>query len=102
MWANDRAVARTADIAALTRRLRLAMSRTTRNATPTFRKLEICPTSSILTVLGVTMTQTRPSANRSAIGGILLIGDLVSGRLGGSTTQATYERARRRDQRVSV
>jgi hypothetical protein len=41
MWPKDRAVARTADMAAFSRRLRPAMSRTTRNATPTFRKLEI-------------------------------------------------------------
>ena len=39
-------------MAAFTRRLRPAMSRTTRNATPIFRKLEIWLTVSILTASG--------------------------------------------------
>ena len=54
--ANVRPVARTALMAAFTRRLRPAMLRTTRNAIPTFRKLEIWLTASILTASGATMS----------------------------------------------
>lgn len=58
MWAKERAVARTAFISALARRLRPAMSRTTRNPTPIFRKLDNSLTASILTAYGATMTQS--------------------------------------------
>jgi len=52
-------VARTAFMAAFTRRLRPAMSRNTRNATPIFRKLDGSFTASILSACSATMAQTR-------------------------------------------